>query len=665
MNNVNKIVDTIGNAFFKDSKDTDYGKNLPQLLRSRAKVCPDVTLQACKNRAGKFDRYSYKYVYERVIEFACALKNFGIKRGDKVAMMADNRREWLIADFALLCLGAADVPRGCDSMGAEMRFIINFVGCKVGFFENGKQLEKVLEKREEVPTLTDVILFDPPSQETDVKAHSLGIKVHLFSEFEDSGASASRSEKEAIEAEIDATDKDEIATVIFTSGTTGTPKGVMLTHDNYMAQVECARQVLPDARQGQLWLSVLPVWHSFERAFVYMIMGLNSGYAYSKPVAPVMLGDMAEIHPEWMCAVPRLWESFARAFYREVKKKGGFSLMSYNIAISIGKQYSWAKNHVRGLVCRFRNYPKIFDVAKGIIPFILLWLPNLLADLVVFRQLRKKLGGKMIAAISGGGTLPSDIDSFYHAIGFNLLEGYGMTETAPVLSVRNSHRPCYGCVGEVFPTMEMRIVEEKDGKIVSMDALPPGKRGMIMVRGRQTMKGYFNRPDLTEATIDKDGWLNTGDLGMMSFDNEIKITGRAKDTIVLQGGENIEPVLLESAIKASNFVESVVALGQDQKFIAALIVPDKALLLNYAEENGIVYDTYESLLETTEIQTLFRSEIDKYITPEAGFRTCERVFRFCLLPESFREGEEISAKKELLRHKIDKIYAKQIKKLFK
>ena len=213
--------------------------------------------------------------------------------------------------------------------------------------------------------------------------------------------------------------------------------------------------------------------------------------------------------------------------------------------------------------------------------------------------------------------------------------------------------------------MEMRIVEEKDGKIVSMNALPPGKRGMIMVRGRQTMKGYFNRPDLTAATIDKDGWLNTGDLGMMSFDNEIKITGRAKDTIVLQGGENIEPVLLESAIKASNFVESVVALGQDQKFIAALIVPDKSLLLNYAEENGIVYDTYESLLETTEIQTLFRSEIDRYITPEAGFRTCERVFRFCLLPESFREGEEINAKKELLRHKIDKIYAKQIKKLFK
>ena len=662
---MNKIVDTIGNAFFKDSLDTNYGKNLPLLLRSRAEVCPDVTLQACKNRAGKFERYSYKYVYERVVEFAAALRAFGVKRGDMVAMMADNRREWLIADFALLSLGAADVPRGCDSMGAEMRFIISFVECKIGFFENGRQLEKVLEKREEVPTLTDVILFDPPSQELDVRAHEMGIRVHLFSEFEDKGERATKSEKDAVEKEMELTEKDEIATVIFTSGTTGTPKGVMLTHDNYIAQVEVARKVLPDAKQGQLWLSVLPVWHSFERAFVYMIMGLNSGYAYSKPVAPIMISDMAEIHPEWMCAVPRLWESFARAFYREVKKQGGWHLMVYNIAISIGKQYSWAKNHVRGLVCRFHNYPKILDVAKGIVPFILLFLPNLLSDIIVFRKLRKKLGGKMVAAISGGGSLPADIDSFYHAIGFNLLEGYGMTETAPVLSVRNSHRPCYGCVGEIFPTMEMKIVEEKDGKIASMDALPPGKRGLIMVRGRQTMKGYFKRPDLTEATIDKDGWLNTGDLGLMSFDREIKITGRAKDTIVLQGGENIEPVLLESAIKTSPFVETAVALGQDQKFIASLIVPDKTLLLSYAEENSIVYDTYESLLETPAIQTLFRSEIDKYITPEAGFRTCERVFRFCLLPDSFTEGNEINAKKELMRHKIDKIYAKQIKKLFK
>ncbi|MCR5606674.1 MAG: AMP-binding protein, partial [Treponema sp.] len=410
---------------------------------------------------------------------------------------------------------------------------------------------------------------------------------------------------------------------------------------------------------------VLPVWHSFERAFTYMIMGLNSGYAYSKPVAPIMLADMAEIHPEWMCAVPRLWESFAKSFYREVKKQGGWNLLIYNIAISIGKQFSWAKNHVFGLVCRFHNYPKIFDTLKGIIPYILLWIPNLISDLLVFRKLRAKLGGRMIAAISGGGTLPPEIDSFYHAIGFNLLEGYGMTETAPVLSVRNSHRPCYGCVGEVFPTMEMKIVAEKDGKVGSMDALPPGKKGMIVVRGRQIMKGYYNRPDLTEATIDKDGWLNTGDLGMMSFDNEIKITGRAKDTIVLQGGENIEPVLIESAIKLSPYVETVVALGQDKKYIACLIVPDKEMLLSYANENSIVYETYESLLETPDVQTLYRSEIDRFMTPEAGFRTCERVFKFLLLPESFKEGEELNSKKVLMRHKIDKIYEKQIKKLFK
>lgn len=644
--------------------DRSLGKNLPLLLRSRVEICPDVTLQAAKNKNGVYIRYSYKYVYERVIEFAFALRQLGIKRGDNIGLIADNRREWLITDLALLSLGAADVPRGCDSTGVEIRFILNYADCSVSFFENGNQLAKVLEKSDEVPLLKTAVLFDDPSEEIRKTASAAGIKIYCFADIERDGTKATADERADIEHEMDLTEPDEVATIIFTSGTTGTPKGVMLTHDNYLAQCEIVRHVLPNAEQGDMWLSVLPVWHSFERAFVYMIMALNSGYAYSKPVASIMLADMEAIKPEWMCGVPRLWEMFAQGFYRAMKKNGGIQLNIFLNFIEIGKKFSKAKEQVTGLVCRYHAYPRVFDFIRGIVPFILHAPAYGIGELLVYRKVRAKLGGHMKAAISGGGALQSDTEAFYHAIGFNLLEGYGMTEAAPVLSVRNAKRPVSNCVGKVFPCVDVKIVAEKDGKIASTDPLPPGKKGLVLCRGRQIMKGYYKRPDLTAQVIDKDGWLNTGDLGILSVDEELKITGRAKDTIVLLGGENVEPAVVEKALKKSPYIETVVAVGQDKKYLGVLIVPDREHVLAYAEENHIVYETWEALLETTEIQTLFRQEIDLIVSAKNGFRTCERIYKFALLPEPFKVGAEINAKQEIMRHKVVQIHAEEMAELF-
>ncbi len=645
--------------------DTTLGKTLPKLLQLKRQECPDVTLQACKNEHGRFDRYSYTYVYERVVELACALKEFGVKKGDLVGIMADNRREWMVTDFALLSLGAADVPRGCDSMGVEIRFILNFAGCALSFFENPRQFEKVLENVAEVPLLKDAILFDPADDALVQRAAECGIRVHNFSDFEIRGKRATKSEKAAVEALMDEVSPDDLATVIFTSGTTGTPKGVMLSHDNYITQCEVCRSVLPDAKTGDIWLSVLPIWHSFERAFNYMVIALNGGFAYSKPVASRILADMAVIRPQWMCGVPRLFDAIAQGVEREMRSRGGWTYTFYKLSITLGKHYSWARDRVRGLVCHYRKYPRAFDFMAGMIPFALLFLPHLACEFLFYRKIREKLGGKMVAAISGGGALQGATDAFYHAIGFNLLEGYGMTETAPVLSVRNSKTPRFGCVGEVFPCAEVKIVEEKDGVMVSPDPLPPGKRGLVMAKGRQIMKGYFNRPDLTAGIIGPDGWLNTGDLGMLSQDREIKIVGRAKDTIVLLGGENIEPVVVENAVKKSLYVENAVVLGQDKKFIGALIVPQKDAIEAFATENHIVYDSYDSLLDSTEIRNLIQQEIDMNVSAKTGFRSCERIGSFCILHKSFELGKEMNSKQELMRHKIVQIYAKEIKKLFK
>ena len=646
--------------------DKTLPKNLPLMFQDRALTFGNTVVQSAKNKDGKFENYTYKQVYQEIIAFAAKLRDLGIKRGNPVGLISDNRREWMITDFAIMSLGACDVPRGCDSMGKEIRFILNYVKCDFSFFENAKQLQKVLEDISEVPSLKVAILYDECDEETIQAANKSGIKVFFYNNLLEEGKNLLDKDphlKAIIEAEMTMTDGNEVATMIFTSGTTGTPKGVMLTHRNFLTQLEIIPDVLP-AKPNEMWITVLPIWHSFERCIQYVVIALRSGIAYSKPLASVMIADFATIKPQWMCGVPRLWESLVTGVYRSMKKAGGIKYAMFKFFISVGKKFAWCKAHLTGCVCQYKRRLRWLDSVVAVIPFILLLPLNALGDVLVFKKIREKLGGKFIAGISGGGALQKEVDEFYSAIGFNLLEGYGMTETAPILSLRNFKKPRKGCVGEVLPCCEIKIVAEKYGKIVSSEPLPPGKKGLILARGDQIMKGYFNRPDLTEQIIDKDGWLNTGDLGMMSYDNEIKITGRAKDTIVLLGGENIEPAVIEGELKGSDFIESVVVMGQDKKYLGALIVPSKENVMAWAAENGVPNEFYEGVLESAEVKNLIQSEIDIKINSSKEFRTCERIYKFVLLQESFKVGEELSAKQEMMRHKIAEKYAKEIESIF-
>jgi long-chain acyl-CoA synthetase len=650
----------------KNTTDTTLPKNLPLLYKLRAENDGQLYAQAAKNSKGVFEYYTFAQLYRSILECALALKENGINRGDRVAFISDNRREWLITDIAIQSLGAADVPRGCDSMGSELCYIIAYAECKAAIFENGRQLSKVLEKVADVPLLKTAILFDAPEESVVKAAEKEGIKVILFSDLTTHGAEIAKNDPASItslEESLQTISGDDIATMIFTSGTTGTPKGVMLSHRNYMAQLEQMHNVLT-VKPGDIWLSILPVWHSFERVVQYINATLKSCLAYSKPVAPIMLADIEQVKPQWICGVPRLWEALAQGIYRTIRKAGGITLTMFNFFVAIGRKYSWAKLHVKGLVCRYTNRSRIIDFLVGIFPLILLAIPNALGDVLIFRKLRAKLGGRLVAAISGGGALQPETDSFYRAINLNLLEGYGITEAAPVLAFRNCNEPRPGSVGIVFPSAEVKIVAEEHGTILSPEPLKPGQRGLILARGDQIMKGYYKQPELTAQAIDKDGWLNTGDVGMLTYDNEIKITGRAKDTIVLLGGENIEPLGIENALCGSNYIETAVLFGQDQKYLAALIVPSHDLIDDFAKNNGIIYTSYADLLETPEVQNLLHSEIESRINLSTGFRTCERIFRFKLLPESFKVGVELSAKQEFMRYKINEKYSKEIESLF-
>ena len=641
-------------------------KTIPLMFKARVLSNPDIIAQAAKNEKGAFEYFTYKRLYDDVILFASSLKKLGIKRDDHIAFISDNRREWLISDLAILSLGAVDVPRGKDSMAAEVQFIINYADCFWGIFENTAQLEKVLEPGSEKTKLKNAILFDEPKKETLVKAEQAGIKTYYFKELMEEIGTDPQPYVSDIEAEMEKTQTEDLATIIFTSGTTGTPKGVMLTHENYMAQLEVVGQVLP-AKPGDMWLSVLPVWHSFERVVQYIVLTLSTGIAYSKPVAPILLADMAEIKPQWICGVPRLWDGLGNGIIRTMKKAGGIKYAMFSFFVAVGKAYSHSKDLVRGQICHFRKKSRLLECLQGILPYILLSPLYALGNILVFAKIKEKFGGKLSAVISGGGSLQKHVEDFYHAVGVNLIEGYGITEAAPVLAFRGLVKPKSGCVGEVYPSVDVKIVATDHGTILSDEPLPPGKTGLVLARGktkRQIMKGYYKRQDLTDQVIDKDGWLNTCDIGMLTIDNEIKITGRAKDTLVLLGGENIEPLVIEQAVNASDYIECTMLLGQDKKYLGALIVPAKDFVIAFANENNITYTSYEELLETPEIQTLIRSEIDRLVSAKTGFRSCEHIFKFVLLPESFKPGRELSAKQEMIRYKICELYKEQIEKLF-
>lgn len=653
--------------------DTSIPHNIPLLMKQRTRDYAHFTLQMSRNEKGEYVKYTYTEVYAKVLATAAALRAIGVKRGDNVGIISDNRKEWLWSDLAILSLGAADVPRGCDSLSEDINYILDFSECGVSIFENETQLLKILDREDRPSKLTKAILFDTTgkngtviSEQTVTKASAAGIELILFEKLIADGHAALTENphiRAEIEYEMELTSPDETATLIFTSGTTGTPKGVMLSHRNIISELECIPNIFP-ADPGDMWLSVLPVWHSFERLIQYAVLTFKDGIAYSKPIGQIMLKDMAEVRPQFMCGVPRLWESVAKGIFGAMKKTGGITYAMFSFFVGIGRKYNVLRDMMTGCVCRFKWRSRVLDFLIALIPFCLMWPLYALGDLLVFRKIRAKLGGRFRAGISGGGSLPMDIERFYRACKINLLEGYGMTETSPVVSVRDMYKSRPGCVGNVFPSVDMRVVKEEHGKIVSMDPLPPGKKGLIMVKSEQVMKGYYKKPELTAAVIDKDGWLNTGDLGLFTYDGEIRITGRAKDTIVLFGGENVEPAPIERAINESSFVETSVVMGQDKRGLVALIVPDKANVEKYAQEKKMKYASYPELLKNDEIQKLFTTEIRNRVSLDNGFRAFERIFDFSLLSDSFKVGEELSIKMEISRFKIEEKYKDVLQNLY-
>jgi long-chain acyl-CoA synthetase len=541
-------------------------------------------------------------------------------------------------------------------MPDEAAYILRHADCAVTLAENAEQLKKILGKKSELPLLKTIIVIDEAFDPQSVKDAS--VKVIRFQEIMERGKKLLAADPQAYRREMEKGRPDELATLIYTSGTTGEPKGVMLSHANFLHNIRTIPKAI-HIGPGDVFLSVLPVWHSLERIIDNFALSQGTALAYSKPVGPIMLADMAAVKPTVMASVPRIWEGVRAAIYRNVSEDGGIKEAMFHFFVAVGKAHATCSALVRGLYPQFSKRYLLTDFLMGIIPFLVLSPFKALGSVLVFSKIKARLGGRFRFTVSGGGALPPYVDKFFQAAGVLLLEGYGLTETTPVVSVRLQDHPVPGTIGPLLDEMEMKLLDPESGAEVG-----PGKKGVIYLKGPNVMKGYYKRPDKTAEVLSADGWLNTGDLGMVTHKGEIKIIGRTKETIVLLGGENVEPVPIEDTITESEMIDQVMVVGQDQKFLAALIVPNEEALEKHAEQNEISYIRKEELLENPLIMECISDEINSRVNAKRGFREFERVFRFKLIPKHFEVGLELSGSQKMKRAVISGIYEKEIRDLF-
>ena len=633
---------------------------IPQTFAHIVNQYPAYAVQMSKDKHGVFTSVSYSELSSEVNSLAASLAKRGVKRGDLIGLISDNRSEWLAGDLAILTLGAADVPRGRDAMPYEISFILSVTEARFCFVENAVQLRKIVNLLDKLPDLKHLIVMD---QEFSVEmAEDMvvpqGVEILLYRSLIQEGRELlnDRNITQYIEEERRKGTVDETATIIFTSGTTGDPKGVILTHKNFAYQLEAIPKLIKRLAPGQRWLSVLPVWHSFERILQYVIISNASTIAYSKPLASVLLADLVAVNPQWMGSVPRIWEAVKAGVFASMKNKSPVAKGLFAFFVQVARLYSRNKDLLLGEVATFQKRNRLFDILRSFLPTILLYPLYKLGDKLVFSKVKQKLGRNFIAGVSGGGSLSEGVDLFFASIGIKLLDGYGLTESAPVVAIRPLAHGVKRTITALEGT-EVRIVDEEGNEV------KPGQKGVVMIRGPQVMKGYYKRQDLTDRVLSKDGWLDTGDLGMWTHNGEFAICGRAKDTIVLSGGENLEPVPIEAKLCESEFIESAVVLGQDQKYLGALIVLNKKRIEEYLTEKRIPY-LADTLASMKEVKELIEKTVGEIVNSKQGFKSFEHIVRFHLLAKSFEVGKELSAKQELKRFEIQKLYHNEISEIF-
>lgn len=568
---------------------------------------------------GKYQGISYKEVYDNTEALAFGLLAMGVKRDDKVAIIGENRPEWVYSDMAIIGVGAINVPLYPISTSDSIQYILNDSESVGVIVSNKFHMNKVLKVKDKLSKLKFIIVMNNEDVSEFDNVYNLSQAQKLGEEFK-------RENPNMFKDNLKIADKDALATIIYTSGTTGEPKGVMLTHYNIMSNVISAHKCF-DIGEKDVFLSFLPLCHVFERmAGYYTALACGATIAYAESIEKIS-ANLAEVKPTVMTAVPRLFERMHTRVIRNVESQPEKKQKIFNWALEIGREYE-------NLSRNGQSIP------------VSLTLKRKLADKLVYSKLRERFGGRLRFFISGGAALSRSLGEFFKSVGIQIIEGYGLTESSPVLSCNRLDDYKFGSVGKPFPGVEIKIA--KDGE--------------ILAHGPNIMQGYFKKKKETEEVL-KDGWLHTGDIGVFDAEGFLIITDRKKHLFKTSGGKYIAPTPIENMFLASKYIDQFVLIGDRRMFLTALVVPDFEALKEYADAHRIPYKDEQDLIEMKQIYDMLEEEFAKFQKRLANY---ERVRRFTLLEKPFAiESGEMTPSLKLKRKVIEERYRNLIEDMYK
>ena len=584
-------------------------KRIFDILTSYMKKYPEQDTALAKKENGEWRRYSIQEYVNTTNIISFALIKIGIKKNDKVAIISSNRPEWNILDMAIQKVGAITVPIYPTISKDDYKIIINNCEAKLAIIEGLSVLSKIEEIRPEIPSIEHIYTFVKRSEQYPIwdDLISLGKENVDFEELE-------RRESSILPSDC--------ATIIYTSGTTGIPKGVMLSHSNILGQIENLRQT--PSKDSTRALSFLPLCHAYERTLVYLYQYLGMSVYYSESIATIAQ-EMKEIHPTMMTCVPRLLEKIYLKVKQTGNEKKGLARIIFRWAMQLAEKYT------------VEGRSKLYDMKLRI------------ADKLVYRKIREKLGSDFFDIIvSGAASLQPNISAFFSAIKMPVYEGYGMTECSPVIATSSNvpHGREAGFVGPALPGIEIKISET----------------GEIMCRGHNVMLGYYKLPELTAEVIDNDGWFHTGDLGEFNQYGLLKITGRMKNLFKTSLGKYINPDIIERKFTESNFFENIVVFGENEKYAAALIIPDFDFIKSWCKKHEISYTNDHDMLNNQDVKTRLANEIKRI---NSFFGDTEKIKRYCFIEDSWTVANGIlTPTLKVKRSVVKEKYSSLINKLF-
>ncbi|MBI1936931.1 MAG: long-chain fatty acid--CoA ligase [Ignavibacteriales bacterium] len=566
----------------------------------------------------KWINISFDQLYDETESFALGLASLGVKREDKVAIIAENRPEWVYSDMAILGLGAIDVPLYPISTSETIEFILNNSESIGVVVSNKFQLNKILKVRNACRYLKFIIVMNSGDKSDDKDVYS-------FEEIQSKGREYKKANPNFFVESTKLCNENQLCTIIYTSGTTGEPKGVLLTHKNIASNIKAAHEIF-SIDENDTFLSFLPLCHIFERmAGYYTAFSCGGTIAYAESIEKVA-NNMVEIKPTIMTAVPRLFERMYSKIKRNVESQSEKKQKIFNWAIEIGKEYQLAKKSGQPMP-------------------IFLSLKRKLADKLVFAKLKEKTGGKLRFFISGGAALAREYGIFFESAGILIIEGYGLTESSPVISANRVNDYKFGTVGKPLPGVEVKIA--KDGEILAY--------------GPNIMQGYYKNKKETDESI-KDGWLHTGDIGVFDAEGFLIITDRKKHLFKTSGGKYIAPTPIENMFLASKYIDQFVLIGDRRMFLSALIVPDYEALKEYADANRIQYKDVDELVNMKQIYELLEDELDLFQKKLAAF---EKIRKFAILDKPFTiEGGELTPSLKVKRKVVEERYKELIEGMY-